>query len=311
MIIWKGFGILVGIVGAAAILLGSVVAGAAGFGGLSGAVGMGLAAVANWGLWKMIYPKKPQILIDPTSGRQFLNQPQHSLFFIPARAWTWIFAILALPVGAMGIMAGIEEKKQAATPGYAEFNAADDLIDSKKNGVAHGSSESAKASAELFSTVMKRINEEAFSGGSKRNLMTGGDFLTYCHDTEDEIVFICHVPELRNYKSEESKSALADIAWGSAKAAARLLDPNEEKTLSIGLRGISTYGILLKHQDRASDPVRSDSLGEVAVLFPGFAKPAIAASPSPSNVATEENSETEEPAPSNSETQDSGDLAPD
>jgi len=202
MIIWKGFGILVGIVGAAAILLGSVVASSIGFGGLSGAAGMGLAAVANWGLWKMIYPKNPQVLIDPTSGRQFLKQANHSLFFIPARAWTWIFAALALPVGGMGIMAS----------------------------------------------------------------------------SADEVVFICHVPELRNYKSEDSKSALADIAWGSAKAAAQLLDPTAEKTLTVGLRGISTYGILLKGQTGGDEPARSGSFEKVAILFPGFSKPAVSVS---------------------------------
>jgi len=305
MIIWKGFGILVGVVGVAAILIGSALAAAAGFGGLSGAVGMGLAAVANWGLWKMIYPKKPQVLTDPVTGRQFLKQSNHSLFFIPARAWTWIFAVLALPVGGMGMMASSAEKEDAATPGYAEFNAADDLIDSKKNGVAHGSSEAAKASAVLFSSLMKSINEEAFSGGSKRNMMTGGEFLTYCHDSADEVVFICHVPELRNYKSEDSKSALADIAWGSAKAAAQLLDPTGEKTLTVGLRGISTYGILLKDVNGSSDPARSGSLEKVAVLFPGFAKPAIPATPFPFNAGIEENSENLEPAVGTSAAEDS------
>jgi len=132
---------------------------------------------------------------------------------------------------------------------------------------------------------MKDINEEAFSGGSKRNMMTGGDFLTYCHDSADEIVFICHVPELRNYKSGESKSALAEIAWGSAKAAAQLLDPAEKKTLTVGLRGIASYGILLKGHIGEDSPARSGSSGKVAILFPGFAKSAVSASlPIPSAI---------------------------
>lgn len=152
------------------------------------------------------------------------------------------------------------------------------MIDSHKNGVAHGSSEAAKAAANLFGSVMKEINEEAFSGGSKRNMMTGGDFLTYCHDSADEIVFICHVPELRNYKSEESKSALAEIAWGSAKAAAQLLDPAEKKTLTVGLRGIASYGIILKGQIGDESPARSGSSEKVTILFPGFAKSAVSPS---------------------------------
>lgn len=73
---------------------------------------------------QMIYPKQPKILIDPATGQQVPMTPKHGLFFIPAKAWTWILGILAVPMMLLGAGGESGEAKAAATPGYKEFEAA-------------------------------------------------------------------------------------------------------------------------------------------------------------------------------------------
>jgi hypothetical protein len=68
------------------MVLGSILSGALGQPGVGPGLGLGLAALANWGLWKMIYPKQPRVLVDPATGQQVLLNPKHGLFFIPAKA---------------------------------------------------------------------------------------------------------------------------------------------------------------------------------------------------------------------------------
>lgn len=271
MIIWSGLGILIPIVAILGIITGTVMTGILGHPAIGPGLGIGLAALGNWGLWKLVYPKQPKILIDPQTGQQVVMKPSHSLFFIPARAWTWILAILAAPVMLMGAVGERESAKEAAKPGYKEFTAANDLIDSSSKGPCHGNTEAAKTAAAGFSSVMKGMTETLFTGGSKKNLMTGGEFLTYCQDGKDTIVILCHVPSLRSYKSEEAKSALSDMAWGAGKAAANRLDPEHKKTLMVGLRGISSFGSIQKGATTDSaEPETLTDLHDKSVFYPAF-----------------------------------------
>lgn len=269
MIIWKGWGILVIIVGIAGMALGGALAGALGL-PCPVAFGAIVAALANWGLCKLLYRKPPRVLVDPTSGNQVLLRPSHSLFFIPAYAWTWIFLVLAVPLALGSINASVLEKKNSAIPGYTGFSAANELIDSKSKGTAHGNSPEAIAAAETFSQLIKTIQQQAFTGGSKRNLLTGGDFLTYCQDGEEAIAFLCHVPELRNYKNQEAKDALVELAWMTGKMVARQLDPEAKKNVIIGLRGISSYGFILSGKPGDEEPSQADEAVKATILYPPF-----------------------------------------
>ncbi|MCU0776080.1 MAG: hypothetical protein MUF86_00220 [Akkermansiaceae bacterium] len=271
MIIWSGLGILIPLVAILGIVVGTVISGAVGYPVVGPGLGLALAAAGNWGLWKMIYPKQPKILVDPSNGQQVILNPKHGLFFIPAKAWTWILGILAVPMILLGAAGEGAAAKEAAKPGYKEFEAADKLIDSKSNGVTHGNSDAAKASAAGFSSSMKAMTDALFSGGSKKNLMTGGDFLTYCHDGPDTVVFLCHVPSLRSYKSEEAKDGLNKIAWGVASRAAAELDPEKKKNLMVGLRGIASYGSVMVGKSGDAQPSSPAVSDDKALLLPGFA----------------------------------------
>jgi hypothetical protein len=259
MIIWSGVGILIPLVAVFGIIVGSVLGGALGMPVVGAGFGFLLAAAGNWGLWKLVYPKTPRILVDPATGRQVVQNPKHGLFFIPAKAWTWILAILAVPAIVIGIVGEKAAAADAAKPGYSQFKAANDLIDSKRNGETHGNTEVAKSAAAEFSSGMKAMTEVMFSGGSKKNLMTGGTFLTYCHDGPDTIVFLCHVPSLRNYKSDESREGLNKIAWSVASEAASSLDPSHKKTLMVGLRGVTSYGSIQQGPPDAPTLVSDDT----------------------------------------------------
>jgi len=271
MIIWKGLGILVPLIAIVGIVVGTVLASAFGFAEMGLGLGLALAAIGNWFLWKKVNSRPGKVLVDPQTGQEVMLKPSHSLFFIPAGFWTWpmgLFAII-LMIGAPAAKESSE--REAATPGYKEFEAANKLIGSNSNGNIHGNTDAAKQAAQGFSTMMKTMTSMAFTGGSKKNLMTGGDFLTYCHDNGDTIVFLCHVPSLRSYKTEETKSALADIAWAAGMAAIEEIDPEKKKTLMVGLRGISAYGCI--QQGASSEETKPNKLDTSArsVFYPAFA----------------------------------------
>jgi hypothetical protein len=270
MIIWSGLGILIPLLAVGGFIAGFIIATAIGQPAWGGGLGLLIAAVLNWLLWKMVYPKVPKILVDPTTGQQHIITPRHSLFFIPARAWTWILGFLAVPAILLGVAAERSNAQEAQKPGFKEFNAANDLIDSKKSGVAHGNHEAAKECAAGFSSSMKMMTEALFTGGSKANLMTGGDFLTYCHESEDTVAFLCHVPSLRSYKTKESKTALQEIAWACAQKEIEKRNPNEKKKIVIGLRGTASYGSMQEGMVADEDGAVVSSPDQ-SLFFPAFA----------------------------------------
>lgn len=278
MIIWNGLGILVPLIAILGTVIGAFISPAIGQPGASVGIGLLIAALLNWIIWKKIYPKQPKVLVDPATGQQVVIKPKHSLFFIPAKAWTWILLVLAVPMISAGRANDKEQAENAKKPGYKEFTAANDLIDSSRNGISHGNTEAAKQAASSFSTGMKLMTETFFTGGSDKNLMTGGDFLTYCHDGSESIVILCHVPSLRSYKTEDTKKALNDIAWASAREIASELDPEKKKTLLIGLRGMALYGSI--QQGKFSDE-NSQLLSESdkSVFYPAFATVAAEVAP--------------------------------
>lgn len=278
MIIWNGLGILVPIMAILGTLIGTVVGTAIGQPGAGIGIGLIIAALLNWGLWKMIYPKQPKILVDPATGQQVIIKPRHSLFFIPAKAWTWILLVLAIPMISAGRANDRADAENAKKPGYKEFTAANDLIDSNNKGLCHGNTDAAKETASTFATGMKIMVEEFFTGGSDKNLMTGGDFLTYCHESPDSIVILCHVPSLRSYKTDETKKALNDIAWASGRQIASKLDPEQKKTLYIGLRGIASYGSIQEGK-LSEENSRILNSSDKSVFYPAFASVATQAAP--------------------------------
>lgn len=279
MIIWKGLGILVPVFAILGSIAGSVAGSLLGHPGLGAGLGLGAAAIGNWFIWKAINAQPGKVLVDPQTGQQVMLKSTHSLFFIPAGFWTWpmlLFAVF-LTLGAAG--AKKSQERDEKTPGYKEFEAAHALIGSGSKGQIHGNTEAAKSAAREFSSLLKSMASMAFTGGSKKNLMTGGEFLTYCQNGADMIVILCHVPSLRSYKTQEAKDALAELAWAAGTAAAKELDPGHKKTLIVGLRGIASYGSIQKGATTEDAKPAALDASQRSVFYPAFAPAAAAAAP--------------------------------
>ena len=163
MIIWSGLGILIPIIAIIGIVVGTVISSILGHPAIGPGFGLVLAAAGNWGLWKLVYPKQPKVMLDTTTGQQVVVKPSHGLFFIPAKIWTWLLGILAVPVLVLGAATDKSSAENAAKPGYKEFEAANGLIASKSKGSIHGSNDAAKQAASAFSENMKTISETAFT----------------------------------------------------------------------------------------------------------------------------------------------------
>jgi len=71
--------------------------------------------------------------------------------------------------------------------------------------------------------------------------MTGLDFLVYCQNNKDSIVFLIHVPELETYQGEV-RDFLLQLAWFVASEFVAELASTDEVEIAIGIRGQFLYG---------------------------------------------------------------------
>ncbi len=156
-------------------------------------------------------------------------------------------------------------------PGKAEFEVADQLIANKSTGTTHGNTPEAKAVAMRFSAQIKPLQAALFTGGSGNSLASGGEFLTYCRHNPDSVVFMVHVPELRNYKVAKTRESLGQLAWVVANASAKELkfaDPTP--TIIVGLRGFASYGPIWSGKLGGEPELKTDDLDEKRRLYPHF-----------------------------------------
>lgn len=204
-----------------------------------------VAFLANWLLCKCLYREG--------------NRSYHSLFFIPAKAFTVIYA-LAIPAGGYMGWSGANESQAelAKYPGIPAFEAANKLITSSSNGTASGNTEEAKIAADALSAACTKLAPLMFSGGSKMKGLSGGSFLVYCQRTKEGAVFLVHVPDLRHYKDADVKETLGDMVWGNAQIAAKMaLKLPDNAAVAVGLRGIASYGMVWLGRV-SGDPVLKD-----------------------------------------------------
>lgn len=255
MIIWTGWGVLTILFAVIGMIAGGVI------GSLTGAltggvVGGGLAAFLNHIVAKALGGGK--VVIDPATQQQILLKKSNSLFFIPMTWFTPILAVAGVAIGIMGTVAGQHDKEMDKKyPGKAVFEKADGLINSARGGaISHGNNPAAGKAAEGFCSLFKTMQSMSFEGDEK---YASKDFLTYCHQSKDGVTFICQVPGMRKYKDEDTKKALSQIAWQCANIAAKDLPGfGEESTLTVGLRGISSYGSILQGAPGTESPTESD-----------------------------------------------------
>jgi hypothetical protein len=156
-------------------------------------------------------------------------------------------------------------------PGKADFEKANEQINTNSRGPAHGNSDAAKEAATRFASAAKRLQAVMFTGGSGHSFASGGEFVTYCRHNPDSVAFIVHVPELRNYKDVKTREALALLAWRTANTAANgLTFSSTNPALIVGLRGFASYGPIWSGKLGGEPEVKTDDLDEQRRLYPFF-----------------------------------------
>ena len=110
MVIWKGLGFLVAIIAFAALLLTEIVSE-----GLTGdeqfyqenswviLVGMLIAAVLTYGLYRLLLRQKGRVVIDKETGQEIVLRPSHSLFFVDVKWWPAILVVLGVVFAVVGV----------------------------------------------------------------------------------------------------------------------------------------------------------------------------------------------------------------
>ena len=179
-------------------------------------------------------------LVSPTVAAERESRKS----FILRLAWG-IVALLFLGMGWVGYKVYEAGSKAPATPGEAEFRAANNRI----GGMGEGDSGNTPQAAELasqMSQAMQAIRATRFEEAKEKSFMDEHDqFKTYCDLRTDQCVVLIHVPELRKF-GEKAQKSLGDLAW---LAAQRLIEKRGQgKTgmrLAVGLRGIAAYSRVL------------------------------------------------------------------
>lgn len=282
MIIWSGHGILIPVFGVAGFVFG-LLAGTRFHGGLGLVFGALCGAGMVW-LYALTLGKPVErVLHDPESGKPVRLTRSHTFFFIPAFAWAILSSLGAVGIAGIGITAMVSGEGAPAeqAPGAAEFKAANDLIRSASHGAYHGNTETAASMAESYAALVAAFRDGLIEESRpSRVSLSGGDFLTYCHHSEEGLVFLVRVPSLRRFTAE-AKEVMADAAWFAANVVASRLDPAPEN-LAVGVRGAALYDEILVGSPGADfdesprDGVRSTYKSqETSVFYPFFASPAV------------------------------------
>ena len=179
------------------------------------------------------------------------------------RRRTWTALAVAVSCGSCG--------PRAHLPGQEAFEAASGTIavyDGQQ--VAFGNTPEAEKLAATFGRTLEGMRHLLFTEGRKARLsLSQGHFLTYCQLSADRVCFLVHVPELKNFTAE-ARAHLLDVAWICARTAASDLRQSKDCTLGVGLRGAVLYGGVATGPDNGTAVKDSDSVADVARLYPFF-----------------------------------------
>jgi len=99
ILIWRGFGPIVLVIGAVAIFLAVIVGEALNIGIAGESVLSGLAMIpAGYAIWRLgkRWNGPGRELVDPATGERVVLKQGHSLFFVPIEWWGQIFIVLGI-----------------------------------------------------------------------------------------------------------------------------------------------------------------------------------------------------------------------
>ena len=168
-----------------------------------------------------------------------------------------------------GFRQGMEENAKDY-PGKKQFLTANANIFMYGGGdTAFGNSTDAARLAGDFSTILEQRCQKNFTGGSSFNPTSGGHFLTYCRYTPNEIVFLCHVPDLSSYRGKV-REMLAGLAWSSAWYVAKSEMIKLGTPMIVGLSGFPDYGPIWEGKVGFAPTVRGEGPNEMKRLYPYF-----------------------------------------
>ncbi|MEZ0386348.1 MAG: hypothetical protein ACAI34_04715, partial [Verrucomicrobium sp.] len=197
-----------------------------------------------------------------------------TFFFLPGMFWSVVLGLIALSFTVMAVISPGEKTGgfgKADEPGEQAFEAANRKVTSKKEGVAHGNNPEATKLAAEFASKLKSLRDLGVETSKKKSLsLSGGEFITYCHLTEDVCAFLVYVPELRKY-TQEAKDFIGEAAWGVAQHCVGTL-PDKPEQVAVGLLGIALYDRVLTGSASEADakPTVHDNGLPQEVLYPFF-----------------------------------------
>ena len=99
LLIWRGLGPVVLVIGAVAIFVAVIIGEALKIGIAGEEVLTGLAMIpAGYAIWRLgkRWNGPGRVLVDPATGEQVVLKQGHSMFFIPLEWWGPIFAVLGV-----------------------------------------------------------------------------------------------------------------------------------------------------------------------------------------------------------------------
>ncbi|QIF00462.1 hypothetical protein G5S37_02625 [Roseimicrobium sp. ORNL1] len=247
---------------------------------LSMILGFWTSALCVWLYAATLGKPVQQMMVNPKTGQPWVYKYHpHTFFFIPANVWTILSVLLAIAMSVLLPFVKLPEGKALAGPGNAEFDSANSLITSNRNGAAHGNTPVAKELAEKFSLVIREYRNAGVEKAKKKSSLslTDGQFLTYCHLREDDCVFLVHVPDLRKFNGE-AKKFICTAAWHTANLVLAG-QPKLPTRLAVGVRGAMFYEeiVIGSAVGDSEDPAkgiqrRYDGMNK-QVVFPFFAPP--------------------------------------
>lgn len=108
---------------------------------------------------------------------------------------------------------------------------------------ADGNTPRAAEFAILMAKALREGRQALFTEGKQGGIsLTKGHFIAYCHATNESVVLLIHVPELRRF-DDAAKQSLAEFIWGATVTRARVDFPNATK-LAVGVKGVLDYSAI-------------------------------------------------------------------
>ncbi|WP_394821516.1 hypothetical protein [Pendulispora albinea] len=169
-------------------------------------------------------------------------------------------------------------KSEPPKPGQPEFDTANAKIDTFSGEVGFGADAEAVALARKFSTTLKKLEAESFTGGKDetRDTFTKGNWLTYAHVRPTDIVFLVQAPNLDTYKKGEDRKALIELAFEAAQTVTENLRAARDRKLVVAIRGKVFYGGFATGAGNGKPKITQDTSLDVAWMYPAFAPPGAA-----------------------------------